>query len=208
MARVSVNVAVAPALAFEIFTREIDRWWLRGIKFRHAGRQRGFICVEPRVGGRLFESVDADTDAVSTDAVYTDAVYTGAVSTDAMHTGDGHRRPGHAAPHVIEVGQVRVWDPPQRLVFSWRNANYAPGEHTEVEVGFAATARGTLVTVTHRGLASLRPDHPARHGLESAQFVRMTGLWWGEQMSSLREFSNASTIDASTTGTSTTKDRG
>jgi uncharacterized protein YndB with AHSA1/START domain len=91
--------------------------------------------------------------------------------------------------HVVEVGRVRVWDPPRRLVFSWRNANYAPDEHTEVEVGFSAAARGTLVTVTHRGLAALRPDHPARHGLGNEPFIRMIGLWWGEQMTSLRDFS-------------------
>jgi hypothetical protein len=40
--------------------------------------------------------------------------------------------------------------------------------------------------VTHRGLAGLRADHPARHGLQGADFCRMIGLWWGEQMSSLR----------------------
>jgi hypothetical protein len=40
-ARVSVSVAVAPALAFEIFTREIDQWWLRGVKFRHSGSSSG-----------------------------------------------------------------------------------------------------------------------------------------------------------------------
>jgi hypothetical protein len=59
-ARVSVSVAVAPHAAFEIFTRDIDRWWRRGVKFRQAGRRGGFICVEPRVGGRLFESIDGE----------------------------------------------------------------------------------------------------------------------------------------------------
>jgi hypothetical protein len=33
----------------------------------------------------------------------------------------------------------------------------------------------------------LRADHPARHALQGADFARMIGLWWGEQMSSLRE---------------------
>lgn len=156
-ARISVTVAVAPAAAFEIFTRDIDRWWRRGIKFRHAGPSAGFIAMEPRVGGRLFESYD-----------------------------------GERGSHVIEVGKVQVWDPPRRLVFSWRNANFTPDESTEVEVGFSAAVTGTLVTVTHRGLAALRPDHPARHGLEDPQFVRMTGLWWGEQLMSLKELSSAS----------------
>ena len=88
--------------------------------------------------------------------------------------------------HVIEVGQVRVWEPPRSLKFSWRNANFAANEQTEVEVEFAPTGSGTLVTVTHSGLSALRADHPARHGLQGADFTRMIGLWWGEQMTSLR----------------------
>lgn len=148
-ARVSVSVAVPPPLAFEIFTGEIDLWWRRGRKFRHAGTRRGLIRLEPQVGGRLFESFD-----------------------------------GERGEHVIEVGRVRVWEPPQRLVFTWRNATFAPNEETEVEVEFKATTSGTLVTVTHRGWSALRADHPARHGLQGAEFARMIGLWWGEQMSS------------------------
>ena len=88
--------------------------------------------------------------------------------------------------HIVEVGRVRVWEPPRRLAFTWRNANFAPHEQTEVEILFEPSASGTLVTVTHSGLAALRPDHPARHGLQGADFCRMIGLWWGEQMSSLR----------------------
>jgi uncharacterized protein YndB with AHSA1/START domain len=151
-ARISVTVALPPALAFEIFTEEIDRWWRRGIKFRHSQADRGFLRIEPAIGGRLFESIDGD---------------------------DG--------PHVVEVGRVRVWEPPRRLGFTWRNANFTADEQTEVEVEFAEAGPGTLVTVTHRGLSALRPDHPARHGLQGADFSRMIGLWWGEQMSSLRE---------------------
>jgi uncharacterized protein YndB with AHSA1/START domain len=150
-ARISVTVAVPPPLAFEIFTDEIDRWWRRGVKFRHSSSSSGLLCIEPQVGGRLFESFGSD-----------------------------------GTPSVIEVGRVQVWDPPRRLNFTWRNANYAAHEQTEVQVEFAATASGTLVTVIHSGLAALRADHPARHGLQGAQFSRMIGLWWGEQMSSLR----------------------
>jgi uncharacterized protein YndB with AHSA1/START domain len=84
------------------------------------------------------------------------------------------------------VGRVRVWEPPKRLCFSWRNATFAAHEHTEVQVEFVPTPTGTLVTVTHSGLSALRADHPARHGLQGAEFSRMMGLWWGEQLSSLR----------------------
>jgi uncharacterized protein YndB with AHSA1/START domain len=151
-ARVSVTVSVAPDVAFEVFTSEIDRWWRRGPKFRHAGRQGGFIRIEPELGGRLFESIAGANGEV-----------------------------------VVEVGRVRVWEPPRRLAFSWRNANFGPDESTDVEVEFVSTATGTLVTVTHRGWAALRADHPARHGNQGAAFSRMIGLWWGDQLSSLRE---------------------
>jgi uncharacterized protein YndB with AHSA1/START domain len=157
-ARVSVSVAVPPAVAFEIFTNDIDRWWRRGIKFRQAGQRRGFIRLEPGIGGRLFESIDGDS-----------------------------------GPHVLEVGRISAWEPPHLLAFSWRNANFTPHESTSVEVRFKLSGRGTLVSVTHRGWSSLRPDHPARHGHVGADFYRMIGLWWGEQMSSLREHALAPT---------------
>ena len=150
-ARISVAVAVPPPQAFEIFTADIDRWWRRGLKFRHSSSRSGLLCIEPQVGGRLFESFESG----------------GALT-------------------VVEVGRILVWDPPRRLNFIWRNANYAANEQTEVQVEFAATASGTLVTVIHSGLAALRADHPARHGLQGAEFSRMIGLWWGDQMSSLR----------------------
>jgi uncharacterized protein YndB with AHSA1/START domain len=91
-------------------------------------------------------------------------------------------------PRIFEIGRVSAWEPPHRLVFSWRNANFAPGEITEVEVRFLASRSGTTVEVTHRGWAALRADHPARHGQADEAYARMLGLWWGEQMSSLREF--------------------
>ena len=150
-ARVSVSVAVGPAAAFAIFTEEIDRWWRRGIKFRHSGSHTGLLRLEPGVGGRLFESYEAE-----------------------------------GRTHVVEVGRITVWEPPLRVHFTWRNVNFAPHENTAVEVDFRAQASGTLVTVTHHGLATLRPDHPARHGLLGAEFTRLIGLWWGDQMTAFR----------------------
>ena len=94
---------------------------------------------------------------------------------------------GEQGAQVFEVGRVSVWDPPRLLAFSWRSINFSSEEHTAVEVSFSATAHGTLVSVTHRGWAALRTDHPARHGLQGAAFIRMIGLWWGAQMSSFRE---------------------
>lgn len=96
---------------------------------------------------------------------------------------------------VVEIGRTRVWEPPRRLVFAWRNVNFAPAEETEVEVLFEPSAAGTRVTVMHRGWSPLRPDHPARHGLQGAEFIRMNGMWWADLLRSLGE-----RIDAAATG--------
>ena len=61
-------------------------------------------------------------------------------------------------------------------------------ERTEVEVLFEPAPSGTLVTIQHRGWAAVRPDHPARHNLDVPAFIRMMGLWWGDQLTALREF--------------------
>lgn len=151
-ARVSIRVDVAPAVAFRVFTEEIDAWWRRGLAYRVAPGPRGIIHLEPRVGGRLFESFDAD---------------------------DG--------PRVVETGTVTAWEPPARLVFEWRSVTFVPGQRTEVEVTFAPTGRSTLVTVTHRGWASIPGDHPVRHGADVASFLRRMGTWWGGLLRSMSE---------------------
>lgn len=153
-ARVSVLVKVPPEVAFAVFTEEIDLWWRRGLQYRVSGKGRGIMHLEPRVGGRLFESIESK-----------------------------------GGTRVVESGRVTAWEPPARLVFEWREVNFAPGETTEVEVTFDPSPSGTLVTVTHRGWAAIRPDHPARHGLEVPAFIRMMGMWWGDLMTSLREHS-------------------
>ena len=89
---------------------------------------------------------------------------------------------------LTETGRVTAWDPPHRFVFEWRAINFAPGETTEVEVAFEATASGTRVTVTHRGWNRIRADHPARHGMDAEGFLRTMGRWWGDLMGGLREF--------------------
>jgi uncharacterized protein YndB with AHSA1/START domain len=89
---------------------------------------------------------------------------------------------------VFSKGRITAWQPPERFQFEWRGANFAPGENTQVEVVFEAVPTGTRVTVRHSGWAALRPDHPVRHGQPGPAFIRMIGLWWGDLMTSLREF--------------------
>jgi uncharacterized protein YndB with AHSA1/START domain len=56
-ARVSVLVRVPPPEAFRVFTEEIDGWWRRGLRYR-IGKHRSVVHLEPKLGGRLFESFE------------------------------------------------------------------------------------------------------------------------------------------------------
>jgi uncharacterized protein YndB with AHSA1/START domain len=110
----------------------------------------------------------------------------------SFEPGVGGRLFETVGPQAYEVGRVTAWEPGARLEFEWRGVNFKPGEKTIVEVRFAPLRAGTMVTVEHRGWSALPPDHPARHGLEGADFSRMIGLWWGELMTALREHVSAS----------------
>jgi hypothetical protein len=95
-------------------------------------------------------------------------------------------------PVVIEIGRVTLWQPPERLSIEWRNANFTPAEKTEVDISFRSSGIGCEVRVAHRGWAEIRPDHPVRHGGDARQTLRMIGTWWGELLSSFREFTSSS----------------
>jgi uncharacterized protein YndB with AHSA1/START domain len=56
-AAASVFVAVAPEVAFDVFTRETDLWWKQGPRFRIGARHPGRLSFEPGLGGRLLETV-------------------------------------------------------------------------------------------------------------------------------------------------------
>ena len=90
-----------------------------------------------------------------------------------------------ASGKVHEIGRVRVWAPPARLVFGWRQATFAPGQHTEVEVRFDPVGDETRVTVEHRGWDSVPTSHVARHGFPDAVFLRRHAEWWQVLLSSL-----------------------
>ncbi len=90
---------------------------------------------------------------------------------------------------VFEIGPVRVWTPGERLVFGWRQASFAPGMDTEVEVRFEAVGppenEETRVTVEHRGWDTVPIEHVARHHFPDGVFLRRHGEWWQALLTSL-----------------------
>ena len=95
-----------------------------------------------------------------------------------------------AAGELFEIGRILVWRPGERLVFEWRTPNFTADQVTEVDIGFIAIEGGTRLTLEHRGLGALPPDHPARHGMEDRRFLLIHARWWEDQFESLRAASD------------------
>lgn len=91
-----------------------------------------------------------------------------------------------------EVGTITAWDPPHHLAFEWRSVTFVPGETTHVDIRFDASGDGTRVTLEHRGWATIRDDHPVRHGKPAGQFVGDLGMWWASLLRSLGEHATRS----------------
>jgi uncharacterized protein YndB with AHSA1/START domain len=79
---------------------------------------------------------------------------------------------------VFVVGQVRVWDPPHRLVVTWRQESFAPDQSTELHVRFEQAGEQTRVTVEHLGWDTIPQRHAARHGFPLAAFQLRFAEWW------------------------------
>ena len=87
---------------------------------------------------------------------------------------------------VFEVGRIRVWEPPTRLVFSWRQAGFSADQETEVHVRFEPVEDQTRVTVEHFGWDSIPQEHAARHGFPLRPFQQRLAEWWQAQLERIR----------------------
>lgn len=76
------------------------------------------------------------------------------------------------------VGEVRAWEPPRRLVVTWRHESFAPDQLTELHVRFDDVDGQTRVTVEHFGWDAIPPRHAARHGFPLGDFQRRFAEWW------------------------------
>ena len=98
---------------------------------------------------------------------------------ERRHTGDPHSQlqmvesgrfwERSAEGREVELGRVRRWDPPERLVLDWYPGTDA--EHpTEVEIHFVAEGEATRVTVLHR-------PTPVSAALWSSRAPRYDASW-------------------------------
>jgi uncharacterized protein YndB with AHSA1/START domain len=91
---------------------------------------------------------------------------------------------------VFVIGHIRVWEPPHRLVLTWRHASFAPEQETELHVRFDAVDDAptrTRVTVEHFGWDAIPLEHAARHGFPLATFQHRFAEWWQSLLQGLAE---------------------
>lgn len=86
---------------------------------------------------------------------------------------------------VFEIGRILAWAPPERLVFSWRQATFPPDLVTEVEVRFEAVGEETRVSVEHRGFDRIPQDNVARHGIPDQALGMRLAEWWRDLLGGL-----------------------
>jgi len=99
---------------------------------------------------------------------------------------DGRLIETRAGGKQFEVGKIRLWSPPDRLIFSWKQATFQNGMDTQVEVTFESISAGTRVTVQHWAWDTVPLDHVARHGMPDAVFQRRHGEWWRQVLERLQ----------------------
>lgn len=102
-----------------------------------------------------------------------------------LEAGVGGRLLEYGGVEPVVLGEVLVWEPPQRLVLQWRRG-HDEDQATEVEVRFIAEGAATRVTIEHRGWERVPVGHRARHGLVGHAFAAVVGQWWGDLLVSLR----------------------
>jgi uncharacterized protein YndB with AHSA1/START domain len=78
----------------------------------------------------------------------------------------------------FEIGKITTWEPPAKLSFTWRQATFAKGQLTHVEVLFEPVGEETRVSVTHKGWDSVPQEHVARHGFPERIFLQRQGEHW------------------------------
>ena len=86
---------------------------------------------------------------------------------------------------VFEIGRVQVWEPPSRLVFSWRQASFSDDQCTQVEVRFEAVGAETRVTVEHTGWDTVPQEHVARHTFPDGIFLQRLAEWWRDLLAAM-----------------------
>lgn len=84
----------------------------------------------------------------------------------------------YADGSVFVIGEVRAWEPPHRLVVTWRQERFSDDQLTELHVRFEDADGQTRVTVEHFGWDSIPARHAARHGFPLAVFQLRFAEWW------------------------------
>jgi uncharacterized protein YndB with AHSA1/START domain len=86
----------------------------------------------------------------------------------------------------FEIGRISIWEPGERLVFTWRPASFTADQSTEVEVRFEAVGRETRISIEHRAWDTIPQKHAARHGFPETVTLQRVADWWRASLARLQ----------------------
>jgi uncharacterized protein YndB with AHSA1/START domain len=86
----------------------------------------------------------------------------------------------------FEIGRISIWEPGERLVFTWRPASFAPEQSTEVEVRFEGVGDETRISIEHRAWDTIPQKHVARHGFPEPVTLQRAADWWRASLEVLK----------------------
>jgi uncharacterized protein YndB with AHSA1/START domain len=79
----------------------------------------------------------------------------------------------------FDVGRVTFWEPPNRVVFTWRDPKWVAD--TEVEVTFHSHGDGTTLVLTHRGFERVGDNWEYYVGRWSSGWPRVLAAFPGHR---------------------------
>jgi uncharacterized protein YndB with AHSA1/START domain len=100
---------------------------------------------------------------------------------------DGRLIETRAGGKVFEIGRIITWEPPRKLIFSWRQASFPVDLHTEVEVRFEPVGGETRVSIEHRGFDQVPAESAARHRFPDQVLLMRLADFWRDQITAVRE---------------------
>ena len=136
-------------------------------------------------------------------AAFTDQIgewwhHNGLFQFDAWRTGRLAFEPGPAGRltetydngDVFQIGAIKVWEPPRRIVLSWREASFEPDQETELHVRVDEAGEQTRVTIEHFGWDGIPSEHVARHNFPLALFQLRFAEWWRSLLQTMERVAN------------------
>lgn len=99
----------------------------------------------------------------------------------------------HEGGDVDQIGTIRVWEPPRRIVITWRPTSFSAEQETEVHIRVEPVDQISRIVIEHHGWDTVPDHHATRHGFPLLVFQHRLAEWWRDLLTSLGRHSSTPT---------------